>query len=107
MNQMNMRKMVLGGSIAGAVLMMAGAYAAAQTSLSSAPTATTDANLAQQQAAATTSTTSTKPKTSTPAMVLEACQRTQARFAKFLANGTPEQFGSEEPFTFDPNKKCP
>ena len=40
-------------------------------------------------------------------MVLEACQRTQARFAKFLANGTPEQFGSEEPFTFNPNKPCP
>jgi hypothetical protein len=57
MKQMNMRKMMLGGSIAAAVL--------------------------------------------------EACQRTQARFAKFLATGTPEQFGSEEPFTFDPKKKCP
>lgn len=102
MKQMNMRKMMLCGSVAGATLIMAGAYAAAQTASS-----TTDPVLAQQEAATVTSTSSTKPTSSTAAMVLEACQRTQARFAKFLADGTPEQFGSEEPFTFQPNKKCP
>ena len=103
MKQMNMRKMMLGSSVAGAVLMMAGTYAAAQTL----GNATTDAVVAQDAAAAAAPTPSSKPKSSTPAMVLEACQRSQARFAKFLANGTPETFGSEEPFTFNPNKACP
>jgi len=107
MQQMNMHKMMLGGSVAVAVLMMAGGYAAAQTSLSSAPSATTDATQAQQTSATTTAPTSTKPTTSTSQMVLEACQRAKARFAKFLATGTPEIFGSEEPFTFDPKKACP
>ena len=105
MKQMNMRKWMLCGSVAGAVLMMTGAYAVAQTAAMS--SATTDATLAQQEAASATPTPSSKPKSSTPAMVQEACQRSKARFAKFLANGTPEQFGSEEPFTFDPKKACP
>src|SRR5262245_63219381 len=105
MKQINMRNMMLCGSVAGAALMMAGAYAAAQTTALS--TSTTDAVVAQDAAAAAVPAPSSKPKTSTPAMVLEACQRSQARFAKFLANGTPEQFGSEEPFTFNPNKTCP
>jgi len=55
--------------------------------------------------APTTSTTAVKPKPSsaTPQMILEACQRSKARRDKFLQNGTPEQFGSEEPFTFNPS----
>jgi hypothetical protein len=40
-------------------------------------------------------------------MIQEACQRQRARTAKFLQSGIPEQFGSEEPFTFDPSKPCP
>jgi hypothetical protein len=39
----------------------------------------------------------------TPQQIQEACQRTQARIAKFQQFGIPEEFGSEEPFTFDPN----
>ncbi len=37
-------------------------------------------------------------------MIKEAIQRTQARAAKLRDLGIPERFGSEEPFTFDPNK---
>jgi hypothetical protein len=47
-----------------------------------------------------------KPTTSTPAMVDEAVQRSQARTAKAVPTATsaakPEQFGSEEPFTYVP-----
>jgi hypothetical protein len=43
-----------------------------------------------------------KPTTSTDFMVQEACQRQKARTAKFLQSGTPERWGSEEPFVFDP-----
>ena len=58
----------------------------------------------------TTPTTSTlsstikkpKPTTSTDQMVQEACQRQKARTAKFQQFGIKEQWGSEEPFVFDP-----
>jgi hypothetical protein len=46
-----------------------------------------------------------KPPTSaTPQMIDEAVQRSQARAAKATALGRPEQFGSEEPFTYVPGK---
>jgi hypothetical protein len=41
-----------------------------------------------------------KPPTSaTPQMIDEAIRRSQARTAREREQGTPEQFGSEEPFT--------
>jgi hypothetical protein len=47
-----------------------------------------------------------KPTTATPAMIDEASQRSQARTAKAVPTPTsaakPEQFGSEEPFTYKP-----
>ena len=49
-----------------------------------------------------------KPTTATPAMIDEAIQRSQARTAKAVPTatsaGTPEKFGSEEPFTYVPGK---
>jgi len=61
---------------------------------------------AQTTTTTTTTTTSTiavkKPTAATAQMIQEACQRQKARTAKFLQSGVPEQFGSEEPFTFDP-----
>ena len=69
---------------------------------------------AQTAAAATTPTTSTggvissstvgtkKPTATTPRMIDEAIQRSQARAAKAVATGTTETFGSEEPFTYKP-----
>jgi hypothetical protein len=40
----------------------------------------------------------------TPEMIEEAIQRSRARSEKFLTTGTPEQFGSEEPFTLRPGR---
>jgi hypothetical protein len=45
-----------------------------------------------------------KPTSATPQMIDEAVQRSQARSAKAKATGAPEQFGSEEPFTYVPGK---
>jgi hypothetical protein len=41
----------------------------------------------------------------TPDMINEAIQRSQARAAKLKQRGIPEQFGSEEPFTYNPAVK--
>jgi hypothetical protein len=49
-----------------------------------------------------------KPTTATPQMIDEASQRSQARTAKAVPTTSsaakPEQFGSEEPFTYVPGK---
>lgn len=45
-----------------------------------------------------------KPTSATPQMIDEAVQRSQARTAKAKTTGAPEQFGSEEPFTYVPGK---
>jgi hypothetical protein len=45
-----------------------------------------------------------KPTSATPRMIDEAIQRTQARAAKAAATGKPEEFGSEEPFTYVPGR---
>jgi hypothetical protein len=49
-----------------------------------------------------------KPTAATPQMIDEAIQRSQARTAKAAPTatsaGTPERFGSEEPFTYVPGK---
>jgi len=85
------RKLMIAGTAAAAAL------AAAVTSASARSTAT---------ATSTATPTVKKPPTSaTPEMIDEAIQRSKARSAKFEAAGIPEQWGSEEPFTFDPTSK--
>jgi hypothetical protein len=62
---------------------------------------------AQDAAVSTTTTTPTTstadakapPTTATPQMIADAVARSKARHDKFLAAGTPEEFGSEEPYT--------
>lgn len=88
-------KLMISGAVAAAALAVAGLSASAQTT-----TATTSPTAGILTTAAGT------PTSATPDMILEACQRQKARTAKFLKFGIPEQFGSEEPFTFDPNTKC-
>ena len=102
-----LRRLKLGASLT-AVLALGALSASAQTT-----TSTTSAACATAAATPTTSnagtltTAATAPKGgSTAAMVQEACQRQRARTAKFVNCGTPEAFGSEEPFTFDPSKPC-
>jgi hypothetical protein len=43
-----------------------------------------------------------KPTVATPRMIDEAIQRSQARTVKERDQRVPEQFGSEEPFTYVP-----
>jgi hypothetical protein len=76
-----------GASIVGAILFAPSV--SAQTTTSPAPTTTAAPK---------------KPTSATPQMIEEAIQRSQARSAKAKAQGTPEQWGSEEPFTYVPGK---
>jgi len=101
MKQMHIpRRLMLSSSLAAAVFAVAGLSASAQT----ATTATTPPN---NPHAGDLTTAATAPKGSaTDQMIQEACQRQRARTAKFVQSGVPEQWGSEEPFTFDPNTPC-
>ena len=96
------RRVMLSGSVA-AVFAVAGLSASAQTTTSSAPMPSPTSN----PHAGDLTTAANAPKGgATPQMIQEACQRQRARTAKFLQSGVPEQFGSEEPFTFEPSKPC-
>lgn len=58
---------------------------------------------------ATTTATSTsvkkKPTSANADMINEAIQRSEARAARERATGRPQQWGSEEPFTYNPTVK--
>jgi len=105
MNQVN-RPLKL--AIAGAVAALTGAVqsASAQTVIDTMPAAATAAPAvatAPDAGNLTTAVATPKvPTSATPQMIKEAVQRSKARAAKALL-GVPEQFGSEEPFTFNPN----
>ena len=103
MKQMHIpRRLMLSGSVAAAVFAVAGLSASAQTTTT---TTTTTAPTAPTAGDLTTASTAAKGS-ATPQMIQEACQRQRARTAKFVQSGVPEQWGSEEPFTFDPNTPC-
>jgi alpha-beta hydrolase superfamily lysophospholipase len=93
---------LMGAGAAGALAFTSVSPAAAQTATSSATS--TSASTAGVIAAPAPG--AKKPTTATPAMIDEASQRSQARTAKATATPTtvakPEQFGSEEPFTYKP-----
>jgi ABC-type phosphate transport system substrate-binding protein len=81
------------------------ASASAQTTSTSASDDTTMSTSAEEASITSTwSTTQRSQAEATPMMIKEAIQRSKARTERFRATGTPEQFGSEEPFTFDPSK---
>jgi hypothetical protein len=90
----------MGAGAAGALAFTSVSPAAAQTATSTS-TSTSSAGVIAAPAPG-----AKKPTTSTPAMVDEAVQRSQARTAKAVPTATsaakPEQFGSEEPFTYVP-----
>ncbi len=87
-------KLMLSGPLVVATLAVAGLSAWAQT----ATTSTTTSTVAPPASTALRP----KPSSSTDQMVQEACQRQKARTAKFQQFGIKEQWGSEEPFVFDP-----
>ena len=95
MNQRHTLRPLISSAIVASAVVVVSLSASAQTTTK---TTTTSAATAGNLASATA-----KPTSATAQMIQEACQRSKARRAKFLQNGTPEQFGSEEPFTFDPN----
>ena len=95
MTQVHTRRILMTAGAIVAAVAIAGPSASAQTTTTAAPAAATTA-------AATTAVK--KPTATTQDMIKEAVQRSQARAAKFKCCGVPEQWGSEEPFTFDPAK---
>jgi hypothetical protein len=107
-NTMNSRRTILTLMSAGAAGALAftsvASPAAAQTATSTSTATTTSTSQAGVFAAPAPG--AKKPTTATPAMIDEAIQRSQARTAKAVPTatsaGTPEKFGSEEPFTYKP-----
>ena len=95
MKQMQTLKLMIAG--------IAGALAVAATPASAQTATTATAADAFTMTPTQTFSASGKPTSSTPRMVKEAIQRSQARSQKLLTTGTPEKWGSEEPFTFNPN----
>lgn len=101
-----LRGLTLSASLT-AVLALGALQVSAQTATSTTcGTAAAAPTTSNAQAGDLTSAAAAPRGTSTPAMVQEACQRQRARTAKFVNCGVPEQFGSEEPFTFQPSKPC-
>ena len=93
-------KRILQLSITLAAAAMASAPAWAQTS-----TISSSAGVLSTSSTGTTSTVKKKPTSATPDMINEAIQRSRARAAAEAATGKPQQWGSEEPFTYDPTVK--
>lgn len=77
----------------------------AQTTTSSSTSTTSSAGVLTTSTTTSGTTTVKKPTSATADMVNEAIQRSQARAAKEAQTGTPQQWGSEEPFTYDPAVK--
>ena len=86
-----LKRLVAAGALLAAAYAVVGLSASAQTT--STTTSTTSSST-------TTSTTTVKvPRTTaTSEMVSDAVARSKARHQRFLSDGTPEQWGSEEPF---------
>jgi hypothetical protein len=103
-NTMKSRRTILtlmGAGAAGALAFTSVSPAAAQTASSTTTSASTSQGVIAAPAPG-----AKKPVAATPAMIDEAIQRSQARTAKAVTTPTtaakPEQFGSEEPFTYRP-----
>jgi len=87
-------KLSMSGALVAAAVGAVAMMASAQT-----PT-TSSAGVLSTSRTATTA--QKKPTTATPDIVNEAIQRSQARAAREQLNGTPQKWGSEEPFTYNP-----
>ena len=90
-------------SISLGAAMVASAAAWAQTST----TSTSSPAGVLSTSTGTTSLTGVKkkPTSATADMINEAIQRSEARAAAQAATGRPQQWGSEEPFTYNPTVK--
>ena len=96
-----LKLMIAGAAAAVAFVITAPSASAQTTSTSTATSTSTSAGVLSTSIDAATR----KPRaTATPEMIDEAIQRSKARSDKLRTTGTPEQFGSEEPFTFVPGR---
>jgi hypothetical protein len=68
------------------------------------PASAQDTTTTSTSTTTTTSATGQVPTSATPQMIEEAIQRSLARTEKLKTLGRPEQWGSEEPFVFNPNR---
>jgi hypothetical protein len=94
MMKVNTIRRLMGASIIGVIAVAP--PASAQTATATQPGASTPPPA--------TTAAPKKPTSATPQMIDEAIQRSQARSAKAKALGIPEQWGSEEPFTYVPGR---
>ena len=92
----------ISGALALAAATMTGATASAQTQTSATTSTSSSAGVLSTSSTGVTSTAKKKPTSATPDMINEAIQRSEARAAKEAATGKPQQWGSEEPFTYNP-----
>jgi hypothetical protein len=94
---------LMGSAAAGALAFTSNA---SPTAAQTATTGATSTSASQAGVFAAPAPGAKKPTTATPQMIDEAIQRSQARTAKAVPTATsaakPEQFGSEEPFTYKP-----
>jgi hypothetical protein len=84
----------------GATAMIAAASASAQT-----PTTSSSAGVLTTATPTATTSVKRKPTSATPDMINEAIQRSEARAAREAQSGTPQKWGSEEPFVYNPTVK--
>jgi hypothetical protein len=84
-----LQRVITAGALLAAACAVAGLPEAAQTTSTTTSSSTTS----------TTTTIRVPRTTATPQMIDEAVQRSKARHQRFLTDGTPERWGSEEPFT--------
>ena len=95
----------------GLSLALAVGFASAVSAQTTSSTSTTSSagvlttTTSTSSATSSTTTVKKKPTSATADMVNEAIQRSQARAAKEAKSGTPQQWGSEEPFTYNPAVK--
>jgi hypothetical protein len=107
-NTMKNRRTILTLMGAGAAGALAFTSLASPAAAQTASSTSTSSSTSQAGVIAAPAPGAKKPTTATPAMIDEAIQRSQARTAKAVPTATstakPEQFGSEEPFTYVPGK---
>jgi hypothetical protein len=102
MRQMHiLRRLMVSGGVAAALFAVAGLSASAQDATTTTTTTTSSVNKDCQACVG-----NKIPTSATPEMIQEACQRQKARTAKFLQSGIREEFGSENPFTYDKKTPC-
>lgn len=94
-------------SVSGALAIVAAAFAGTTASAQTASSSATTSSSAGVLSSSTTTATAAKkkPTSATPDMINEAIQRSEARAAREAATGQPQQWGSEEPFTYNPAVK--